>query len=117
MKRLTAPWTTALSTAALITLPVAGSAQTPQTQPEPQPQQSTTLSTPSAQDQTSAQSESPAEHLRQAKAALENVDANNVPARAKTKLAELKRHLNSLERSAAEPAGNGERARQGQLGQ
>ena len=100
MKRLTAPWTTALATAALLALPAAGNAQTPQTQPEPQPEQSTTLSTPSAQNQNPTQSESPAEHLRQAKAALANVDANNVPARAKSQLATLQRHINSLERSA-----------------
>ncbi|HEV3485453.1 MAG TPA: hypothetical protein VG106_08600, partial [Vicinamibacterales bacterium] len=101
MKRLTAPWTTALATAALVALPIAGTAQTPQAQPEPQPEQSTTLSTPSAQNQHPTETDSPAEHLRQAKAALANVDANNVPARAKSQLAQLRRHINSLERSVA----------------
>jgi pilus assembly protein FimV len=101
MKRLTAPWTTALATTALLALPAAGGAQTPQTPPEPQPEQSTTLSTPSAQDQKQTQADSPAEHLRQAKAALASVDANNVPARAKSQLATIQRHINSLERSVA----------------
>ena len=100
MKRLTAPWTTALATAALLALPVAGGAQTPQPPPDPQPERSTTLSTPANQDQAN-QNESPAEHLRQAKDALAKMDANSVPARAKSQIAALRRHINNLERAAA----------------
>ena len=94
MKRLIAPWTSALATAALIARPAIGSAQTPQTEatpPEPQPQPSTTLSTPT---DTSA-----GEHLRLAKEALAAVDVSSVPARAKSQMAELRRHISSLERS------------------
>ena len=96
MKRLTASWTSALATAALIALPAISGAQTPQaepTPPEPQPQQSTTLSTPTQQN-TSA-----AEHLRLAKEALAAVDVSSVPARAKSQMTELRRHISSLERS------------------
>jgi len=44
---------------------------------------------------------SPQEHLRQAKAALDSIPATAVSGRARTQLAELKRHMTALDRASA----------------
>lgn len=94
MKRSTARWTTSLAAAALLGLPAATMAQTP-TQP---PTTSTQQSTPPQSSTT--QNADAQEHLRQAKAALDAVAPTAVTGRNKTQLAELKRHVNALEKAA-----------------
>src|SRR3970040_1699870 len=89
MNRPTKPWTLVLA-AALIALPASGIAQTPPQQPP---------ATPPPTEQH--QSHSPAEHLAQAKAALNEVQTTAVTGAALTKLTELKRHMASLDRAAA----------------
>ena len=93
-----ARWTTALAAAACLALPAAGWTQTP-----PASQSPTTQQPPSTQKQpsTTGQSDEAQEHLRQAQAALKDVPAT-IPAPAKSKVAELKRHLNTLEKSSAD---------------
>jgi len=51
---------------------------------------------------------SPQEHLRQARAALDSIPATAVSGRARTQLAELKRHMTALDRasSASSPTGS-----------
>src|SRR5262249_35285978 len=92
MKRSTVRWTTAVAAAMLIGLPASGWAQTPPAQQPPAP--------------TSAASQptTPDEHLRQAKAALDSIEPTAVTGRAKTQIAELKRHLAALEKPAADPS-------------
>jgi hypothetical protein len=101
MKRSTTRWTTAFAAAALLGLPAAGLTQTPPatTSPAPAAQQPA----PRAQGQEgSAQ-----DHIRQAKAALDDVQTASLAARSKTRISELKRHLGSLEKSAASGASAG----------
>ena len=110
MNRSTKPWTLVLA-AALIALPASGMAQTPPQQPPatpppsaqppatPQPPPTTPPATQPPADQH--QSHSAAEHLAQAKAALNDVQTTAVTGAALTKLTELKRHLASLDRAAA----------------
>ena len=95
MKRSTTRWTTAFAAAALLGLPAAGWSQAPAT---PSSSPTTAQQPPASSDH--AQHGSAQDHLRQAKAALNDVPAASIPARAKTKIAELKRHLNALEESA-----------------
>lgn len=100
MKRSTARWTTAMAAAALIGLPATGFAQsTPQTPPS---QTSPTTSSPtSSAGQTSASATSAADHVREAKQALAAVPATSIPAESRSKLAQLKTHLNNLDRLVA----------------
>ena len=93
MKRSTARWTTAFAAAALIGVPAAGWSQTP---PAP------TSQPPAAQQPAGAPAQhGAAEHVQKAKAALNDIPTSTLPARAKSRVEELKRHLNSLENSAA----------------
>ena len=88
MKRFTG-WTTAFAATALLAGPVAVSAQ--QTSPAP-------ASRPAAAgEQGSAH-----EHLNQAKTALNDIPAASLTGTATTSVAELKRRLSTLEKSAAE---------------
>ena len=91
MKRSTSRWTTAIAAAALIGVPAAGWSQTPPAASPP----------PAAQRPADATAGSPAEHIRLAEAALNDIPASTLPASAKSRVADLKRHLNALERSAA----------------
>jgi hypothetical protein len=76
----------------LIGVPTAGWSQTP----------SPATSQPSAAQQPAdAKAGSPAEHIRLAEAALNDIPASTLPAQAKSRVGELKRHLNALEKSAA----------------
>lgn len=106
MKRVNTQWTTAFAAAALVALPVAGWSQSAS-----QPSRPTTPTTasPTAQQPPAsgahAEHGSAQEHVRQAKMALNDIPAASVPARAKSRLAELKRHVNALEKSSA--AGTG----------
>jgi hypothetical protein len=95
MKRSITRWTTALSAVALLGMPAVAGAQTGTSAPQP----------PAAQT-TPSESAQPGDHLRQAKVALDSIESASVTGRAKTQLAELKRHITSLERaaSAAKPA-------------
>ena len=90
MKRSITRWTTAVATAALLAVPAAVAAQTGATPP-----QQTTTSPAEAQN-----AGTPQEHLRKAKAALESIDPTAVTGPAKSQVAEVKRHLNALERAA-----------------
>ena len=104
MKSSTARWTTALAAAACLATPTVGWSQTPPasqppaSQQQPAPKQQPSTQQPSSS--TTGQSGEAQEHLRQAQAALNDVPAS-VPARAKSKIAELKRRLNTLEKSSA----------------
>ena len=92
MKRSITRWTTALAAAACLATPTLGWSQTPATQ-----QQSPTAQQPSAN--AGQPSSEASEHIRQAQAALKDIPAT-VPARAKSRIAEVKRHLSNLEKSA-----------------
>ena len=93
MKRSTARWTTAFAAAALIGVPAAGWSQTPP---------AATSQPPAAQQPADAPAQhGAAEHIQKAEAALNDIPTSTLPARAKSRVAELKRHLNSLEKSAA----------------
>ena len=87
----------------------------PQPQPQPQPQQPPTEqpTTPPAQQPTTSaaqstpdQAVSPQEHLRQAQQAVASIQATSVPAKNRSSLADLKRHLSNLEKmgSASSPS-------------
>jgi len=89
MTRSRTQWTTAIAAAALFTLPLGAKAQTPAT-----PQ------SPAAAAQTSQQAATPQDHLQQAESALNSISPTAVTGEAKTKIAELKQHLNALERAA-----------------
>jgi hypothetical protein len=95
MKRSTARWTTALAAAALIGMPAAGWSQTPP---------AATSQTPTAQQPAAGanqQQGAAAGEIRQAEAALNDIPSSTLPARAKSRIAEVKRHLNALEKAAA----------------
>ena len=125
MKRLINRWTTTIATAAMLGLPVAGFAnvlqdpapQQPQpTQPQPaqpqpaqpqpaqpqptQPQPASATVTPQ-QPAPSAQAVSPQEHVSQAKAAADSITEVSVPAKSRSQLAQLKKHLATLEKAAS----------------
>jgi hypothetical protein len=76
----------------LIGVPAGGWSQTPSP---------ATSQPPAAQQSADAKGGSPAEHIRQAEAALNDIPSSTLPARAKSRVAELKRHLHALEKSAA----------------
>lgn len=101
MKRSTARWTTSLAAAALLGLPTAGLAQTSATTQPPSTSAQQPTTTPGAQPTQKTEAQ---EHLRQAKAALDSIAPTAVTGKAKTQLAELKRHLTALERTAGSKA-------------
>lgn len=98
MKRSTARWTTSLAAAALLGLPAAGLAQTSGTT-QPPATSAQQPASPTSQSE-SAQNAAAQEHLREAKSALDRIAPTAVTGKAKTQLAELKRHLNTLERAS-----------------
>jgi hypothetical protein len=94
MKRSTR-WTTAIAATALLAVPVAARAQAPAP--------ATTAPTQGAQTPAASdtqQAASSAEHLRQAEAALNDIPAASLTGAAETRVAELKRHINNLEKAA-----------------
>ncbi len=127
MKRSINRWTTTLATVAMLGLPVVGFAQDPtpqqpqQQQPAPQPQpaqpapqpaqpqpaqpqpqpQQPASPTATPQPAQSAQAVSPQEHLSQAKAAAESIATTSVPAKSRSQLAQLKKHLAALEKAGS----------------
>ena len=96
MKRSIARWSTALAATAWLAVPATGLAQTPPPA-SPAAQQPTPASGP-------AQQGSAREHIRQAKAALNDIPAASIPATAKPRFNDLKRHLTALEKSAGSSA-------------
>src|SRR5687768_17218845 len=91
MKRSTANWTTAIAASALLAMPVGTWAQ----QASPTPSQTSRPAGAQADHKGSAN-----EHLRQAEAALNDIPAASLTGAAKTKVAELKRHIATLNKSA-----------------
>lgn len=89
MKRSTMRWSLAITAAAMLAVPAHGFAQT--TTP---PQTSTQSTSPSAQPSAEAQ-----EHLRQARAALNDIKTANLNAQVRNDVNDLKRRLSALERS------------------
>ena len=100
MTRSIARWTTALAAAALIGLPAAGWAQTSPSSQTPQTQtpQTSSATTPSA-GQSAANA--PADHVRQAKQALDSIPRTSIPAADRAKFAQLRTHLNNLGKAVA----------------
>src|SRR5688572_31976900 len=92
MKRSTASWTTAIAASALLAMPVGSWAQ----QTSPTPSQTSRPAGAQMEQKGSAN-----EHLRQAEAALNDIPAASLTGTAKTKVAELKRHLAMLGKSAS----------------
>lgn len=97
MKRSTARWTTAFAAAALLTLPAGGWTQTP-------PPASSAAQQPPAASAPSDPQGSAQEHLRQAQAALNDISAASLTGGAKSKVADLKRHVNALQKPAGQAA-------------
>jgi len=104
MKRSTASWTTAVAASALLALPVGSWAQQPTPSTAPRP--SAGAPSPQAERTPGADSKqgSANEHLRQAQSALADIPETSLTGTAKTRVAELKRHLNALEQAAQKPA-------------
>lgn len=90
MKRSTTQWTTTLAACALLGMPAAGLAQT-----------GSSAQQPPAATSAPAEPSQPGDHLREARTALASIDGTAVTGRAKTQLAELKKHLSALEVAAA----------------
>jgi hypothetical protein len=90
MKRSTASLTTAIAASALLAMPVGTWAQ--QTSPTP--------SQPTASKPADAQS-SANEDLRKAEAALNDIPAASLTGAAKGRVAELKRHITTLQRTSS----------------
>jgi hypothetical protein len=86
--------------------------QQPQPQPQPaQPQPTQPQPTepqtpkPSAAAQSSTeQAVSPQDHLRQAQQAVDAIPTTSVPAKSRSELAQLKRHLSNLEKMGSSPS-------------
>jgi hypothetical protein len=134
MKRSITRWTTMLATVGVLGLPVTGFARTTQepqqqqpaqpaqppaqpqpAQPQPQPAQPPSAATPQ-QPTTSAMPQaksdpavSPQEHLRQAQAAFNSINAASLPKGNRAGLADMKKHLAALE-TAGSPAGSAQTA-------
>ena len=102
MKRSTASWTTAIAASALLAMPVGSWAQ----QPSPTPSQTPSSSRPAgASSRPAPSAQDPAtENLRKAEAALNDIPAASLTGTAKSRVAELKRHVKALESSAGKSA-------------
>jgi hypothetical protein len=96
MKCWTTHWTTAIAAAALFALPTSARAQATATPQTPA----------SAVAQQAQQPATPDDHLRQAESALNSISPTAVTGKAKTRITELKQHLNALERASASGAAN-----------
>ena len=89
MKRSTARWTTAVAAAALLAVPSSGFAQSAPPQ------------TPPAASAQATQPSTPQEHLRKAEEALAAIPATAITGQDKTKINELKQHVNKLQTMSA----------------
>jgi hypothetical protein len=97
MPRFIARWTVAAAAAGLMTLPAAALAQsTGSSQPPSQPPASQSATASSAD-----QSATPADHVREAKQALDNIPKSSIPSADRAKFAQLRTHLNKLEKDVA----------------
>src|SRR3954468_24386047 len=96
MKRWTSTWA-ALLVAGFLAVPAA--AQTPQTTAAP-----TTTAAPS---QDKAEQGTPQEHLQKADAAVSRISSSAVSGKAKSQVAELKKHLNTLQKMVGSGAASG----------
>ena len=103
MKCSTASWTVTVAAAALLALPSVNAAQTP---PPTQPPSTAQPAQPPWHSAQPAPQNAAQEHLRKAKAALDDVGTANLSSRARTQVAELKKRLGNLERMAAANTGN-----------
>lgn len=96
-------FTTGIAALALLALPASGVAQTPPSQPPTtQPPATSEPQPPAAQtspNQTAAANAEAKEHLVQARTAIEGVHVDALSASAKAQVAELKRHIDVLERT------------------
>jgi hypothetical protein len=92
MQRSISRWTTALAAAALLALPAAAGAQSQGEQQRPT-------------SQNTATSDTPAAHVQAAKQALESIPKSSIPAADRAKFAQLRTHLNNLERDVANCSG------------
>jgi len=111
MKRSTASWTTAVAASALLAMPVGSWAQ--QTTPSNTPRQQTTGAPSQPAGRTPGadmQKGSANEHLRQAQSALADIPAASLTGTAKTRVAELKRHISTLEQAAGQNQAAGAKA-------
>lgn len=101
MTRFITHWTLAAAAAGLMTLPAAALAQTTSSsQPPAQPAASQTAAA-SARDQSATQSVTPADHVREAKQALDSIPKSSIPSADRAKVAQLKTHLDKLGRDVA----------------
>ena len=105
MKRSIARWTTAVAATALLTVPAAGGAQTEGRSPA-----TGAASAPTTGDRQTSGTESggetgtpasPQEHLRRAGAALNDIPAASLTGTTQAQVAEMRRHISTLEASAA----------------
>ena len=97
MKRSRASWTTAIAASALLAMPVGSWAQ----QTSPSAPAGSTRTSPTSRPAGEMQQQGSAnEHLRQAMTALNDIPAASLTGTAKTRVAELKRHITTLEQSA-----------------
>ena len=105
MKRSIARWTTAVAATALLTVPAAGGAQTEGRSPA-----TGAASAPTTGDRQTSGTESggetatpasPQEHLRRAGAALNDIPAASLTGSTQAQVAEMRRHISTLEASAA----------------
>jgi hypothetical protein len=108
MKRSTASWTTAIAASALLALPVGSWAQ--QTTPSATPRQQTPGAAAPQTPGADMQKGSANEHLRQAQSALADIPEASLTGTTKTRVAELKRHLNKLEQAASQKPESGSTA-------
>ena len=130
MKRSITRWTMALATAGVLSLPVSSFARTtqdpqpqpqqqqppaqPQQQPQPEPQPTPTPApqqpTPTPQPSATAaqpqaeQALTPQDHLKKAQEAANDISASSLPAKNKTALDEMKRHLTNLDKVGSSSA-------------
>jgi len=81
-------------------------AQPQPTQPQPTDPPATATQQPTATAQPSTPAESPEEHLRQARAAFNDIKMTSIPAKSRSDFAELRRHLAALENPSAAAAAN-----------
>lgn len=130
MKRSITRWTMALAAAGVLSLPVSSFARTQDPQPQPQPQQQQPPAQPQQQPQpepqptpapqqqptptpqpsaTAAQPQAeqaltPQDHLKKAQEAAKDISASSLPAKDKTALDEMKRHLTNLDKVGSSSA-------------
>ena len=107
MKRFTARWTTVLAATALLAAPATGGAQTRQTPSTTPAGDPSMAQAPAAGPQETALQDVRAggrEHLRRARATLDEISDGSLTGNARTRIAELKGYLGSLDQQVSGPA-------------